>query len=83
MRRRFIQDRITGELIPAEEYRRAAPVGPMIMPDIEPYKEVIGGTMITSRSHHREFLARNNKQELGNEMPAWMKEKEYERKHGG
>lgn len=83
MRHRFIQDRLTGDLIPAAEYKRAPPAGPLIMPDIEHYKEIINGTMITSRSKHREFLARHDKQEVGNEMPAWMREKEYEGKHGG
>ena len=41
--------------------------GPMIMPDINPYKSMVTGEMITSRSAHREHLRRHNKQEIGNE----------------
>ena len=42
--------------------------------DIEEYKAVGGdmaGKMITSRSHHREFLRRNNFMEVGNEWRAF------------
>lgn len=54
-----------------------------IIPDIEPY-EATGGDVaingerpvITSRSKHREFLRRNNYEEVGNE-------KDYFFKHGG
>ncbi len=41
---------------------------PMIMRDIEPYKSMIDGSMITSRSAHREHLARHDCVELGNDM---------------
>jgi hypothetical protein len=47
--------------------------------DIEPYKAVggdVAGQMITSRSHHREFLRRNNFIEVGTE-------KNYFFKHNG
>ena len=42
---------------------------PRIMRDIEPYQNMIDGRMITSRSEHRELLARNNCVEIGNEDP--------------
>lgn len=48
---------------------------PRVMSDIEPYQavgvDVESGTapMITSRSHHREYLKRNNYVELGNDVP--------------
>ena len=40
-----------------------------IMPDIQPYKSMIDGRMITSRSEHREHLKANNCIEVGNEKP--------------
>lgn len=40
---------------------------PQIMRDIEPYKNMIDGQMISSRSEHRELLARHNCFEVGNE----------------
>lgn len=44
-------------------------VAPMIMGDIKPYKSVIDGREITSRSRHREHLKANNCIEVGNERP--------------
>lgn len=40
---------------------------PMIMTDIQPYKSMIDGSMITSRSHHRNHLKDNGCIEVGNE----------------
>lgn len=40
---------------------------PQIMRDIDPYKNMINGGMITSRSEHRELLKANNCFEVGNE----------------
>jgi len=39
----------------------------MIIPDIQPYKAVVTGEVINSRSQHREYLKRNDLVELGNE----------------
>lgn len=52
-----------------------------IMPDIEPYRAVAGeeakrGEYITSRSKEREYLKRNNCEQVGNE-------KDYFFKYGG
>jgi hypothetical protein len=38
-----------------------------IMLDIQPYKSMVDGSMITSRSKHREHLRRHNCFEVGNE----------------
>ena len=38
-----------------------------VMPDIQPYKSMIDGRMITSRSHHREHLHANDMVEVGND----------------
>ena len=41
--------------------------GPQIMLDINPYKSMVDGSMITSRSKHREHLRKHNCIEIGNE----------------
>lgn len=40
-----------------------------VMPDIQPYKSMIDGRMVTSRSEHRRHLQANNCIEIGNEDP--------------
>ena len=45
-----------------------------IMPDIEPYKSMVDGSMITSRSKHREHLKQHNVIEIGNETK-YLKQK--------
>ena len=40
-----------------------------IIPDITPYKSMIDGRMVTSRSEHRRHLKANNCVEVGNEDP--------------
>ena len=65
MRRRYVQ--INGVL-----YERGLePVadGPMIMPDIAPYRSMMDGSIITSRSAHREHLRRHGCVEIGNDLP--------------
>lgn len=59
---------------------------PMIMTDIQPYKSMIDGSMITSRSHHRNHLKDHNCIEVGNEKmeskpPAPVKSKTREILH--
>ena len=44
-------------------------VAPMVMPDIDPYRSVIDGSLITSRSRHREHLRDHGCIEVGNEPP--------------
>ena len=39
-----------------------------VMPDIKPYKSMITGEIITSRSKHREHLRRHGCIEVGNEI---------------
>ena len=41
-----------------------------VQPDITPYKSMIDGKMITSRSEHRRHLKANNCIEVGNDDPA-------------
>jgi hypothetical protein len=40
-----------------------------VIPDIQPYKSMIDGRMISSRSEHRAHLKANNCIEVGNEDP--------------
>lgn len=40
---------------------------PYVVADIQPYRSMIDGTMITSRSQHREHLKAHNCFEVGNE----------------
>lgn len=40
---------------------------PQVMDDIKPYRSMVDGTMITSRSTHREHLKDHNCIEIGNE----------------
>ena len=63
MRKRYIQ--IDGVL-----YEKGTEPIPSlhIIPDIKPYKSMIDGTMITSRSKHREHLKANNCVEIGDQV---------------
>lgn len=81
MRVRFIQDRETGELIPADEYIRPAARAPMVMPDIEPYRVPGTNEWHTSRSQRREYMRREGVQEVGNDKPKWMRERDYADRH--
>ncbi len=63
MRRRFVQ--INGELV--EVTAGGTPVVHEIMTDIKPYKSMITGEMITSRSQHREHLKKHGFKEVGND----------------
>lgn len=73
-RRRWIQ--IDGELVEViPDYTPEPRRGPMIMPDITPYRamgvDIATGKapVIHSRSQHREYLRRNGYIEIGNEKP--------------
>ena len=63
MKRRFVQ--IDGVLY--ERGTEPQVDAPMVMDDIAPYRSMIDGSMITSRSKHREHLRTHDCQELGNE----------------
>lgn len=48
---------------------------PYVMTDMQPYKSMITGEMITSRSQHRDHLKAHNCIEIGNETK-YLKPKE-------
>lgn len=80
MRKTYRYDPETKSLVSVDEWNRKyrKPVHHVI-PDIEPYVAVAGdmaGKVIRSRKEHREFLRRNNFEEIGNE-------KDYMTRHGG
>ena len=63
MRKRWIY--IDGEAIEVSEHQPIAVHH--VMPDIQPYQSMIDGSMITSRSRHREHLRAHGCIEVGNE----------------
>ena len=67
MRRRFVQ--INGELVEVGADYVAPPrsTSAQIIGDIKPYKSMIDGREITSRSKHREHLREHRCIEVGNE----------------
>ena len=76
-RHTWIQDPVTHKLIPAEEWRGpSASTSAYIVPDIQPYRSMINGEIIQSRSHHRAHLAQHGCFEIGNEIGAAMKRPE-------
>ena len=60
MRKTFVMEK--GELV---EKKTIMQKRLQLVSDIEPYQNVVDRNWITSRSHHREFLKRNNLVELG------------------
>jgi hypothetical protein len=58
---------VNGELVEKGSKEHYDSLGPMVMPDIQPYKSMIDGSMITSRSVHRDLLRQNNCIEICNE----------------
>ena len=57
-----------GKLV--EKKRSQPQASTQLMGDIEPYRSVATGEVITSRSHHRQHLRDNNLVEIGNEQQA-------------
>ena len=56
MRQRYIQDPKTLRLIPAEEYRRNEALAHEIMPDIEPFRSMVDGSVIRTRPQLRAHM---------------------------
>lgn len=69
MRRRYIQ--IDGVLY--EKGQEPVSEGVYFVPDIKPYKSMIDGSIISSRSQHREHLKANGCVEVGNDLPKTQK----------
>jgi hypothetical protein len=67
MRHRYIQDPKSLKLIPLEDWQAPPRCNLEIMPDIQPYRSMIDGSIIGSRSTHRNHLRDHNMIEVGNE----------------
>jgi hypothetical protein len=65
MRKTYIY--VNGELVEKGSKEHYESLGPTVMPDIAPYKSMIDGSMITSRSTHRDHLRQHGCIEVGNE----------------
>tara|TARA_R110000868_G_scaffold329015_1_gene589820 strand:- start:753 stop:1073 length:321 start_codon:yes stop_codon:yes gene_type:complete len=65
MKRTYIY--VNGELVEKGSKEHYDSLGPTVMPDIAPYKSMIDGSMITSRSVHRDHLRQHGCIEVGNE----------------
>jgi len=63
MRKRWIY--VDGEAIEVGDYEPTSLHH--VMPDIQPYQSMVDGSMITSRSRHREHLQAHGCIEIGNE----------------
>ena len=60
---------IDGELVEVDSSYQPAPrkTDWRVMPDIKPYRSMIDGSMVNSRSRHREMLRDNGCVEIGND----------------
>ena len=79
MRRRYIyspEGKLVAEYHGSEcvyydaAYYDSSEAGHMVMPDIQPYKSMIDGSVITSRSVHRTHLKQHGCVEVGNDSSA-------------
>lgn len=59
-------------VVEASEKRSALPA-PYVMSDIQPYQSMVDGSMITSRSEHRDHLRQHGCEEVGNEKLSFEK----------
>lgn len=64
---KYIQDPVTLELVPKDEYYSRAPVSAYVIPDIAGYKSMQTGEWIPGRRQHREHLKQHSLVEIGNE----------------
>jgi hypothetical protein len=88
----MVYDKVQKRVVPISQ-RQDAPIvnrssvcrdGFYVVPDMEPVKMISlpGAPVVTSRSQYRQLLKENEAYEVGNDMPAWLKERKYEQKHG-
>lgn len=66
MTRRFVQrDGVLYEV--GKDYIPEPRSGHYVMGDIQPYRSMVDGSLISSRSHHREHLRQHGCVEVGND----------------
>ena len=72
MKRRWIY--VKGDLVEVTDYQpEQRKTGWQVMPDIQPYKSMIDGSIISSRSVHREHLKQHGCIEVGNDSSLYRK----------
>jgi len=76
---RWIQDRQTGELIPAEQYHRSANTAPAVHGDLEAFVSPIDGSVIDDRAKLRKHNARHGVTDNRDWGPDWFARKAKER----
>lgn len=75
----FVFDPEQGKLVPKSEYVEKSDVNaPMVMGDIQPYKSMVTGEVINSRSTHRQHLKEHRLVEIGNETRYISQQKRQE-----
>lgn len=75
----FVWCPVTKAMVSKEEYYENMTVNaPMVMGDIQPYKSMVTGEMITSRSQHRQHLKEHKLVEVGNETKYISQQKKQE-----
>ena len=76
---RLVAEYVNGECTFLDEtFFHPVAEGPDIMPDIKPYKSMIDGSEISSRSKHREHLRQHNCVEVGNDSSLYRPPKPLE-----
>lgn len=69
MRQRYIQDRHTGKLIPADEYfdTHSEINAPSVLADMQAYRSPLDGSIVDGRAAHRQHMRKHGVIEVGNE----------------
>jgi len=63
----WVWDNAQGKMVDKNEYVREEVNAPVVLGDIQPYRSMATGEMITSRSTHRNHLKQHGLIEVGNE----------------
>lgn len=53
-----------GAFVPADQFVRPPPRGPMIMRDLPAHRSPVDGTVISGRAHRREYMKRQGLREV-------------------
>lgn len=80
-RRRYVWDPELKELVEVPMNRGAEESSAYVWGDIESYKSVVDGTVITDRKQHREHLKRHNMAPTADYTETWRKAREERAQH--
>ena len=75
MRRRYVYDELHDKMVEVtQDWTPEVEVkGPLVMPDVKPFKSMMSGKIINSRSQHRDELRQYDCMEVGNETAYMVK----------